>query len=151
DAPPVRLPQDVVLPAPVGLDKVNASPGNVSGLAQLIFGNYVWVFELTSALLITAALGAMVLAHRERLSAKPTQRALAAARVKSNTFVAGLPAPGVYARSNSVDTPALLPDGTPSALSVSRVLVARDQIVDPDAHAAVDERIEREIEEGMVK
>lgn len=141
----------LVLPAPVGLDKVNASPGNVSGLAQLIFGNYVWVFELTSALLITAALGAMVLAHRERLSAKPTQRALAAARVKSNTFVAGLPAPGVYARSNSVDTPALLPDGTPSALSVSRVLVARDQIVDPDDYAAVDERIEREIQEGRAK
>ena len=37
------------------------------------------------------------------------------------------PAPGVYARHNAVDTPALLPDGTPAELSVSRVLRARGQ------------------------
>ena len=134
------------LAEPAGLDKVNVDPGNVSGLADLIFGKYVWVFEITSALLITAAVGAMVLAHRERLTPKSTQRQLAARRVKDNVFVAGLPAPGVYARSNSVDTPALLPDGTPSELSVSRVLIAREQIVAPDgtstAHASA------EIEEG---
>ena len=36
--------------------------------------SYVFAFETTSALLITAAVGAMVLAHRERLTPKPTQQ-----------------------------------------------------------------------------
>jgi NADH-quinone oxidoreductase subunit J len=52
-----------------GLTAANKDTGNVTGVAELIFGRYVWVFEVTSALLITAALGAMVLAHRERLGA----------------------------------------------------------------------------------
>ena len=50
---------------------------NLSGLATLIFTTYVFPFEVTGALLITAALGAMVLAHRERTAPKPTQRDLA--------------------------------------------------------------------------
>ena len=40
----------------------------------MLFTKYVFAFEVTSALLITAALGAMVLAHRERLTPKLTQR-----------------------------------------------------------------------------
>ena len=44
---------------------------NVSGLAALIFTTYVFPFEVTGALLITAALGAMVLAHRERTARSP--------------------------------------------------------------------------------
>lgn len=48
--------------------------GNVEGLAALIFTRYLWAFELTGALLVTAVLAAMVLAHRERLTARPTQR-----------------------------------------------------------------------------
>jgi NADH-quinone oxidoreductase subunit J len=55
-----------------------ASEGNVEGLAALIFTDYLWAFELTGALLITAALGAMVLAHRERFERRRTQRELAA-------------------------------------------------------------------------
>jgi NADH-quinone oxidoreductase subunit J len=39
-----------------------------------------------------------------------------------------LPSPGVYARHNAVDTPALLPDGTPAESSVSRLLAARGTI-----------------------
>ncbi len=137
-----------------GLDKVvatNRDTGNVTGIAELIFGQYVWVFEITSALLITAALGAMVLAHRERLSPKVTQAQWAARRVRENTNVAGLPAPGVYARHNAVDTPALLPDGTPSELSVSRVLVARDQVATTDGFKDVERHMEHEIEEGRTK
>src|SRR5215472_2346189 len=38
---------------------------NLTGLARLIFTTYVFPFEVTGALLITAAVGAMVLAHRE--------------------------------------------------------------------------------------
>ena len=137
-----------------GMDKLVASnndTGNVTGLAELIFGQYVWIFEVTSALLITAALGAMVLAHRERLTPRITQAEWAAKRVRDNTNVAGLPAPGVYARHNAVDTPALLPDGTPSDLSVSRVLVARDQVATTDGFKDVERHMEREIEEGRSK
>jgi len=132
----------------VGLTSVNEEKGNVSGVAELIFGKYVWVFEITSALLITAALGAMLLAHRERLGARPSQRAWSQRRIRDNVNVSGLPAPGVYARSNAVDTPALLPDGTPSELSVSRVLTAREQIVTPVGHVESEHDIEHEIEEG---
>jgi NADH-quinone oxidoreductase subunit J len=131
-----------------GLASINESTGNVSGVAELIFGKYVWTFEITSALLITAALGAMVLAHRERIGAKPSQRAWSERQVRENRNVAGLPAPGVYARSNAVDTPALLPDGTPSELSVSRVLTAREQNVAPARHIESEHDIEHEIEEG---
>lgn len=116
----------VVLGEPVGLAKTNAN-GNVGAIAAEIFGTYVWAFEVTGALLITAALGAMVLAHRERLTPRPTQRELSVKRIREGAIKAPLPAPGVFARHNAVDTPALLPDGTPSELSVSRVLVARGQ------------------------
>ena len=94
---------------------------NIQGLAHLIFTTYVFPFEATAALLITAALGAMVLAHRERVAPKPTQRDLSRQRVASE-HPAPLPGPGVFARHNAVDFPALLPDGTPSQLSVNPVI-----------------------------
>ncbi|PKW26410.1 NADH-quinone oxidoreductase subunit J [Phycicoccus duodecadis] len=132
----------------VGLAAVNAQTGNVSGVAQLIFGRYVWVFEATSALLITAALGAMVLAHRERLGRGPDQKEWSKRRFQEGKHLAGLPAPGVYARHNAVDTPALLPDGTPSELSVSRVLTARDQNLSPSPYTDGEREIERDVREG---
>lgn len=103
---------------PVGLDAANAADGgNVQGIARLIFGRYVLAFEVTSALLITAALGAMVLAHREHLVPKKTQREVSAEKVRSDT-PGNLPGPGVYARHNAVGTPGLLPDGTPTDRTV---------------------------------
>ena len=138
----------VTFASPVGLQQAN-SGGNITGMANLIFGRYVWVFEVTSALLITAALGAMVLAHRERLSPRPTQRQWSERRFRLGKNLAGLPAPGVYARRNAVDTPALLPDGTPSEASVSRVLTAREQVTSPEEFAGVERAIARDIEEGM--
>ncbi|CCH80324.1 NADH dehydrogenase subunit J [Nostocoides japonicum T1-X7] len=131
-----------------GVASINEATGNVSGIANLIFGRYVWVFEVTSALLITAAMGAMVLAHRERLTAAPSQRDWSKRRIREGINVSGLPAPGVYARHNAVDTPALLPDGTPSALSVSRVLDARDQVTTPHRFVDAEHTLESEIEEG---
>jgi NADH-quinone oxidoreductase subunit J len=117
--------------AVVGLTEANAD-GNIQGLAQLLFSRYVFAFETTSALLITAALGAMVLAHRERLTPKPTQADMARQRMRDyadhGKHPGPLPSPGVFARHNAVDTPALLPDGTPSELSVSRVLAARGTV-----------------------
>ncbi len=103
------------------------SASNMQGIATLIFTTYVFPFEVTSALLITAALGAMVLAHRERLGPKPTQRELSRRRVSSGR-PAPLPGPGTYAQHNAVDMPALLPDGTPSELSVSPVISRRSEL-----------------------
>src|SRR5664279_2214372 len=137
----------VTFASPAGLRLANAQ-GNVTGIANLIFGKYVWVFEVTSALLIVAALGAMVLAHRERLTPRPTQRQWSERRFLLGKNLAGLPAPGVYARRNAVDTPALLPDGTPSEASVSRVLTAREQVTDPETFAGAERAIARDIEEG---
>ncbi|HEY7145170.1 MAG TPA: NADH-quinone oxidoreductase subunit J [Streptosporangiaceae bacterium] len=97
---------------------------NVQGVATLIFTTYVFPFEVTSALLITAAVGAMILAHRERTTPKPTQRELSRRRVASGR-PAPLPGPGTYARHNAVDMPALLPDGSPSELSVSQLTGSR--------------------------
>jgi NADH-quinone oxidoreductase subunit J len=102
--------------------------GNVEGIAALLFTRYVLAFEVSSALLITAALGAMVLAHRERHEPRKSQRQLSEERVRTNKHLPPLPSSGVYARHNSVDVPALLPDGTPSDLSISRTLRDRGAI-----------------------
>jgi len=107
-----------------GLAQANAG-GNVQGLAVLIFTQYLWAFELTSALLITAAIGAMILAHRERFERRKTQREMSIERFQPGGYPTPLPGPGVYARHNAVDTPALLPDGSPSRLSVPAVLEIR--------------------------
>lgn len=113
-------------PVPVGLTTVNET-GNITGIAERIFSRYVFAFELTAALLVVAALGAMVLAHRERTGERATQRTISETRLRRGQRMTPLPPPGVFARHNAVDTPALLPDGTPSELSVSRVLQARGQ------------------------
>lgn len=97
-----------------GLTEANAA-GNIQGIADLIFSRYVVVFEVTSALLITAAIGAMVLSHVERTQPRQSQAELAAARVtawrESGKLLGPDAAPGTLATSNSVETPALLPDG----------------------------------------
>ncbi|MCM2578372.1 NADH-quinone oxidoreductase subunit J [Streptomyces meridianus] len=139
-----------------GLGDANAG-GNVQSLAALIFTKYVFAFEITGALLITAAVGAMVLTHRERIERAATQREQAAARVRSGKQVPPLPAPGVYARHNAVDIPGLLPDGTPSELTVNPTLRSRGQIRDVSGEALSDlaaleqrsaERLERGTGEG---
>jgi NADH-quinone oxidoreductase subunit J len=107
-----------------GLTQANAG-GNVQGLAALIFSQYLWAFELTSALLITAAIGAMILAHRERFERRKTQRELSIERFGPGGYPTPLPGPGVFARHNAVDTPAQLPDGSPSRLSVPAALEMR--------------------------
>jgi NADH-quinone oxidoreductase subunit J len=107
-----------------GLTRANAA-GNVEGLATLIFSRYLWAFELTSALLITAAIGAMVLAHRERFERRKTQRELSIERFRAGGYPTPLPGPGVYARHNAVDVAARLPDGSYSRLSVPPVLEQR--------------------------
>jgi len=133
----------------VGLEDANDG-GNIQALANILFSRYVFAFEVTSALLITAAMGAMVLAHRERLTPKATQASLAAQRIRDyaehGTHLGPLPAPGVFARHNAVDTPALLPDGTASALSVSRVLAARGTVRSAPALADDIEGVQRSLD-----
>jgi NADH-quinone oxidoreductase subunit J len=100
---------------------------NVNGLANLIFSKYIFAFEATSALLIVAALGAMVLAHvqrrkGERLSQPEQMRA----RFAPGSYPAPRPGPGVFATSDSVATPARLPDGTAAQRSISEILAVRE-------------------------
>jgi len=102
--------------------------GNVEGIAAVLFSRYVLAFEVTSALLITAALGAMVLAHREQHEPRKTQRQMSEERVRLNKHLPPLPSSGIYARHNAVDTPGLLPDGSPAELSVSRRLRERGAV-----------------------
>jgi NADH-quinone oxidoreductase subunit J len=143
----VAIVASAMLPEPIGMDTA-APEGNVAAVADSIFFRYVFAFEVTSALLITAALGAMVLTHRERLFRRPSQRELSERRFRAGGHVASqLPGPGVYARHNAVDTPALLPDGTPSELSVSKVLVARGTVRVADENARDVAALEEQVEE----
>jgi NADH-quinone oxidoreductase subunit J len=127
----------------VGLSAGNAgSGGNVTGIGRLIFTQYLFAFELTSALLITAALGAMVLAYsqsRGNLS-KIGQRATVEARLRGeHDRISPLPGPGVFATANSVATPALLPDGSIAPESLSELIESAPADEPPppsvDAHA----------------
>jgi len=96
----------------VGLAESNADGGNVAAIARLLFTDYLLAFELTSALLITAAVGAMILAHIEHESgSRPGQKEQSIARIKGPRPQT-LTGPGVFARGNSVAAPALLPDGS---------------------------------------
>ncbi len=106
-----------------------ARGGNVQGIAELLFTRYVFAFEVTSALLITAALGAMILTHREHYKPLPTQKDLSKARF-AGEHPSPLPPPGVYARHNAVDTPALLPDGSAAEISVPRPMALLHSEVD---------------------
>jgi NADH-quinone oxidoreductase subunit J len=101
----------------VGLSEANTG-GNVLAIARLLFGaaprgsdSYFLAFEMTSALLITAAVGAMVLAHKERIGPRVGQREMSIARFQG-THPTPLPGPGVYHGSDDTTHAALLPDGT---------------------------------------
>jgi NADH-quinone oxidoreductase subunit J len=77
--------------------------------------------------------GALVLTHVPRLAPKHTQKEIAEDRVRVGANPVNKPMPGVYARHNALDVPALDPHGQPIEESISRVLQERHQIdeVDP--------------------
>lgn len=127
-------------PTPVGLDQANAD-SNPTGVARLVFGEHVFAFEVVGALLVTAALGALVLTHRRRLTPHLGQRERAERRLRSGALLTPLPAPGVYARHNAMDVPALGPDGQPLEHSVPRVLRVRGQEADAREYAARIDRV----------
>ena len=83
------------------------------GIAELLFTRYLFAFEVTSALLITAAVGAMMLAHIER---EPGEQREPAERDARRGSLRALPAadagPGRASPPHTRSaTPALLPDG----------------------------------------
>ena len=86
-------------------DGAEGGNGNIPAIAELLFTRYLLAFEVTSALLITAAVGAMVLAHIEREpGSRQSQKELSRARFLTDRPQT-LPGPGVYARANSVAAP----------------------------------------------
>jgi len=132
------------LPTPAGLAAANAN-GNVQGLAVVIFSQYVLAVEVVSGVLIVAALGATVLAHKERVGEKVSQVGMLRERMTryavDGVHPGTLPSPGTFARHNAVDTPALLPDGRTAPLSVSRLLAERGSVLPvPETAADVERR-----------
>lgn len=120
----------------LGVAEANAQyGGNVQGVAALLFNRYVFAFEFTAALLITAAVGAMVLAHQTRVVPKKGQRELADDRMRAyatrGEHPGSLPNSGIFATHNSIGAPALLPDGSIAEKSVSQTLVLRGATIDP--------------------
>jgi len=106
----------------VGLTDAMAARGPIGSIAALLFTDYLFPFELTSALLITAATGAMVLTHIEKAPGeRKTQRQRVHERMRSDRM-SPLPGPGVFATSSSNATPALLPDGSIAPGSVSELV-----------------------------
>ncbi|MGH3721326.1 MAG: NADH-quinone oxidoreductase subunit J [Pseudonocardiaceae bacterium] len=116
-----------------GLAGVNSTGGgNVATIGRILYTSYLFPFELTSALLMTAALGAMVLTFTERAKeGRLTQRQRVEARLRGGR-PSPLPGPGVFATMTSVATPALLPDGSVAPESLSGLLesTARDRLED---------------------
>ncbi|MCY9787415.1 NADH-quinone oxidoreductase subunit J [Nocardiopsis sp. EMB25] len=116
----------IVVGDPVGIAGGAAvAGGSIPWIANELLLRYVVAFEATGALLITAVLGALVLAHTARTKKRRTQREISEDRIRGD-HPTPLPGPGTYARHNAIDMPALLPDGTVSQLSLNPVLAARD-------------------------
>ncbi len=109
-----------------GLDPANAN-GNPQAIAGVMFGNFVLVMEALGVLLTVAAVGAIVLTNVPRLAPTQNQRVRSDARILGKADPVNKPMPGVYARHNALDTPALDPLGNPIEASISRVLRARKQ------------------------
>ena len=119
---------------------IGESDSNPGGVAEVILRDFVFDLEVVGVLLITAAVGAMVLTHRPRLTRKAGQRERAGARVLTGGVLAPLPVPGVYARSNAADVAALGADGRPLGQSVPRVLRVRGQErAIAEVHARIDD------------
>jgi NADH-quinone oxidoreductase subunit J len=127
-----------------GLESKNAE-GNLQGISRLLFHNYVFAFELTSALLITAAVGAMVLGNIEREPGeRRTQKQMSKARFRSGEYVGPKPGPGVFAYGDSVARRALLPDGTTAESSV----IKSAEVAELEQHAPSRGELERALGRG---
>lgn len=114
-------------------------------VAMALFSRYVIVMEALAFVLITAAVGAIVLTFVPRLKERITQKEMHAARLAAGADPVNKPMPGVYARHNALDAPALDPQGNPIEDSVSRVLEARHQTQDGEEYPAQVDKTRREL------
>lgn len=129
--------------APASLVQANAG-GNVQGLAKLVFHDYFLAFEISAALLITAAMGAILLTHGDELVKKLSQVEAADERrrafVEDGVHPGPNPNSGVFARHNAISVPGLLPDGSVAETSLSKTLLDRGIAIDVDQlRASTDE------------
>lgn len=127
----------------VTLNVQEPTEGDPTQIAGALFGRLVVVMETLGFVLIVAAVGALVLTHMPRLTPKHTQKEIAEDRIRVGANPVNKPMPGVYARHNALDVPALDPQGNPIAESASRVLKQRHQLDDEGRYTAG-----LEIEEG---
>ncbi|OKL48740.1 NADH-quinone oxidoreductase subunit J [Boudabousia marimammalium] len=108
---------------------VDESYRSMENLGATLFNQHLFTIEISAILLITAALGAIVLTHPDKLLPSRTQRDVAEAKMAayaaSQRHPGQLPAPGVYAESNAFDVPALsgethqpIPESVPRVLRV---------------------------------
>lgn len=120
-------------PEAVGLKEANGD-SNPSAVAKGIFGSHLITMELAGALLVVAALGAMVLTHRESLRPAVTQEEIVEGKMRayaeSGRHPGQKPTTGVYAESNSAANPALSAEGKFLDEAVPRMLRARGQAND---------------------
>lgn len=111
-----------------GLAAANERLGtNPRGVGEVLFSRWLVGFEVTGALLIVAAVGALMLTYiargkGERLSQPERMRA----RFRPGNYPGPRPGPGVYATSSSNVTPAKLPDGRVAPHSVPQILPMRE-------------------------
>lgn len=119
----------------------------ITALATTLFSEHWLTMEVAGALLITAAIGAMLLTHTDRLGPKITQKEAASAKMRafaeSGRRIGQLPAPGVYAKSNAADVPAIsgetlapIPESVPRVIRV-RGLERPIELVDPEVAQAL--------------
>ncbi|MDO5048658.1 MAG: NADH-quinone oxidoreductase subunit J [Actinomycetaceae bacterium] len=111
-----------------GVDPYTNAP--VENLAIVLFQDFWFSMELAAALLVTAAVGAVLLTHGDRLTPKRTQRAVVEAKMsayaETGRHVGQHTAPGVYARSTAFDVGALSGEThKPVEDSIPRVLRVR--------------------------
>lgn len=135
--------------APATLTQANAQ-GNVQGLARLVFHDHVLAFQVAAALLITAAMGAILLTHADELHRKLKQPEQAAERTRAyaeeGVHPGSLPNSGVFARHNAISVPALLPDGAVAENSLSKTLLDRGIAVDVDQLRAPTDKVRKAVE-----
>ncbi len=109
----------------IGVDPYSNVP--VTALATNLFSDHWMSIQIVATLLVTAAVGAVLLTHSDQLGPKLDQRTVARARMtafaRSARHIGQLPPPGVYATTNSVENPSIAGD-TLTAVedSVPRVL-----------------------------
>jgi NADH-quinone oxidoreductase subunit J len=106
---------------------VEKAVGEPRAVAEYLFSNYPFTLEITGTLLIVAAMGAVVLTHKTRLAKSVSQTERSIKRFRDGGQLTPYAAPGVYARHNAADIPAVDASGRPIETSVPSVVRMRGQ------------------------